>query len=107
MAGADARSAKPGRWRLSSSLIGSTNRGRVLQALFDLGPTSRAELARKAGVNRTTISGIVQPLIDRQILQEGASARSGEGGGKPARPLWFSPDAQPICGVLLMPGSVR
>ncbi|MER9470808.1 sugar kinase, partial [Mesorhizobium sp. M0482] len=30
---------------LSSSMVGSTNRGRVLQALFDLGPTSRAELA--------------------------------------------------------------
>ena len=79
----------------------------MLQALFDLGPTSRAELARRAGVNRTTISGIVQPLLDQQILQEGAPVSSRERGGKPARPLWFSPDARPICGVLLMPGSVR
>jgi len=92
---------------LSSSLVGSANRSRVLEALFDLGPTSRAELARKAGVNRTTISGIVQPLIDRRILAEGKSAPSGEGGGKPARPLWFSPKAQPICAILLMPGVVR
>ncbi len=92
---------------LSSTVVGSANRGRVLEALYDLGPTSRADLARQAGVNRTTISGIVQPLIDRQILVEGKSARSGEGGGKPARPLWFSPQAQPICGVLLMPGIVR
>lgn len=64
-------------------------------------------MARKAGVNRTTISGIVQPLIDRQILVEGDSAPSGEGGGKPARPLWFSPEAQPIGAILLMPGVVR
>jgi predicted NBD/HSP70 family sugar kinase len=78
-----------------------------LQALFDLGPTSRAELARQAGVNRTTISGIVQPLLDQRLLVEGKPLRSRQGGGKPARPLWFSPDAQPICGVLLMPGSVR
>ena len=92
---------------LSSTLVGSANRGRVIEALFDLGPTSRAELARQAGVNRTTISGIVQPLIDRQILVEGEVSPSGEGGGKPARPLWFSPKAQPICGVLLMPGVVR
>jgi hypothetical protein len=38
---------RPGKSRqslLSSSLVGSTNRGRVLQALFDFGPTSRAEL---------------------------------------------------------------
>jgi predicted NBD/HSP70 family sugar kinase len=88
-------------------LVGSANRSRVLEALFDLGPTSRAELARKAGVNRTTISGIVQPLIDRRILAEGKSEPSGEGGGKPARPLWFSPEAQPICAILLMPGVVR
>ena len=79
----------------------------MIEALFDLGPTSRAELARKAGVNRTTISGIVQPLIDRHILAEGESTPSGEGGGKPARPLWFSPEAQPIVAVLLMPGRVR
>ncbi len=92
---------------LSSSLVGSTNRGRVLQALFDLGPTSRVELARQAGVNRTTISGIVQPLLDSQILVEGKPIRPTQVGGKPARPLWFSPDARPICGVLLMPGSIR
>src|SRR5882724_10868659 len=100
----DGRPARLGRSLLSSSLVGSTNRGRVLQALFDLGPTSRAELARLAGVNRTTISGIVQPLLDQQLLVEGEPIPASEGGGKPARPLWFSPDARPICGVLLMPG---
>ena len=92
---------------LSSALIGSTNRGRVVQALFDRGPTSRAELARLAGVNRTTISGIVQPLLDQQLLVEGDPLPTSEGGGKPARPLWFSPDARPICGILLMPDLVR
>ncbi|CCV12828.1 ROK family protein [Mesorhizobium sp. STM 4661] len=92
---------------LSSSMVGSTNRGRVLQALFDLGPTSRAELARLAGVNRTTISGIVQPLIDDQVLIESDPIPANPGGGKPARPLWFSPNARPICGVLLMPDAVH
>ncbi|MDQ0467249.1 putative NBD/HSP70 family sugar kinase [Labrys wisconsinensis] len=96
-----------GRSLLSSSLVGATNRGRVLQTLFDLGPTSRVELARQAGVNRTTISGIVQPLLDQQLLVEGKPTSAREGGGKPARPLWFSPEARPICGVLLMPGSIR
>jgi len=92
---------------LSSSLVGSTNRGRVVQALFDRGPSSRAELARFAGVNRTTISGIVQPLLDQQFLVEGEPVPAGEVGGKPARPLWFSPDSRPICGILLMPDQVR
>ncbi len=92
---------------LSSSVVGSANRGRVIQALFDLGPTSRAELARAAGVNRTTISGIVQPLIDQDLLVEMDPEPSSRGGGKPPRPLWFSPKAQPICGVLLMPEAVH
>jgi predicted NBD/HSP70 family sugar kinase len=100
----------PGRIRwplLSSSVVGSANRGLVIQALFDLGPTSRAELARRAGVARTTISGIVQPLIDDQVLVETEPGQAKRRGGKPARPLWFSPSARPICGVLLMPNAVR
>jgi predicted NBD/HSP70 family sugar kinase len=72
-----------------------------------LGPTSRAELARRAGVNRTTISGIVQPLIDGDILIETALEPATRSEGKPARPLWFSPKAPPVCGVLLMPDAVR
>lgn len=92
---------------VSSASVGSVNRGRVLQALFDLGPTSRAELARHAGVNRATISGIIQPLVDQRLLVEGDPVRPSEAGGKPARPLWFSVDAQPICAVLLMPHQVQ
>ena len=92
---------------LSSARVGSTNRGVVMQALYDLGPTSRAELARMAGVNRTTISGIVQPLIDQKILAEIDAEPARPGGGKPARPLWFSPDAPLICGLLLMPDAVH
>ena len=102
----DARDRAP-RSLLSSSMVGTANRGLVLQALFDLRPTSRAELARHAGINRTTISGIVQPLIDGNVLVETGPSRSTRGGGKPGRPLWFSPNARPICGVLLMPGAVQ
>ncbi len=91
---------------LSSHTIGSANRGRVLQALFDLGPTSRAELARRAAVNRTTISGIVQPLLEQGILVEGR-AKPSSGGGKPAHPLWFSPEAGPICAAVLLPDMAR
>ncbi|WP_018181937.1 ROK family protein [Kaistia granuli] len=106
-AASDLKTVSPGRSLLSSAMVGSANRGRVLQTLFDLGPTSRAELARLAGVNRTTISGIVQPLLDQQVLVEGKPIRPSESGGKPARPLWFSPEARPICGMLLMPDAVH
>ena len=101
------RNARPRHGLISSSSVGSANRGRLLQALFDLGPTSRADLARYTGVNRATISGIIQPLVDQKVLVEGEAIPANESGGKPARPLWFSKDAQPICAVLLMHDSVR
>ncbi|WP_299743010.1 ROK family protein [Devosia sp.] len=101
------RVAKTRQSLISSSMVGSTNRGRVLQSLFDFGPTSRAELARLAGVNRATISGIVQPMIDDALLVEIDAIPANSGGGKPAKPLWFSPEAKPICGVLLMPNAVH
>ncbi|MBV9636798.1 MAG: winged helix-turn-helix domain-containing protein, partial [Methylobacteriaceae bacterium] len=92
---------------ISPADVGQANRGRILQALFDLGPTSRAELARNAGVNRATITGIVQPLIEEGVLVEGEPLPAGGLGGKPARPLEFSPHAPRVVGVKLMPGAVR
>ncbi len=92
---------------ISSSAIGLANRGRVLQVLFDLGPTSRAELARHVGVNRATITGIIQPLIDQGLLVDGDPLPSKGSGGKPAKPVWFAKDAAPICAVLLMHDSVH
>jgi predicted NBD/HSP70 family sugar kinase len=102
-----ARSRTRNQGLISSSAIGLANRGRVLQVLFDLGPTSRAELARHVGVNRATITGIIQPLIDQGLLVDGDPLPSREGGGKPAKPLWFADDAAPICAVLLMHDSVQ
>ena len=74
---------------LSPSRIGDVNRSRVLQALCDNGPLSRAELARMAGVPRATIGGIVRPLLESSLLEEGAPDRTVTKVGKPGRPLWF------------------
>lgn len=77
---------------LTTHLIGDVNRSRVLQALVDHGPLSRAELARLAGVPRATMGTIVQGLLDAALLEEGEHSRDGRV-GKPARPLWFAPRA--------------
>lgn len=90
----------------SASQIGESNKRRVLQMLFDLGPTSRADLARLSGTKRTTITGIVQPLLDGGLLIE-EEPKQNRGVGKPARPLWFSKDASPVCAVFLMPGRIQ
>jgi len=85
----------------SASQIGESNKRRVLQMLFDLGPTSRAELARLTGTKRTTITGIVQPMIESGLLQE-IEPQERRGVGKPARPLWFSGKSAQVCAVVLL-----
>ena len=76
---------------LSPAAVGDVNRSRVLRALWDHGPQSRADLARLAGVTRGTIGNIVQSLVDAGLLEEG-EPRTGQV-GKPAVPLWFTETA--------------
>ncbi|QOV33156.1 ROK family protein [Streptomyces ferrugineus] len=91
---------------ISPSLAGQVNRARVLQSLYDLGPLSRSDLARLTGATRVMIGTIVQPMLDSGILAEGKARASGASGGKPARPLWFSPSGPPIAAVHIMPGRI-
>ena len=92
---------------ISQAATGRLNRARLLQLLYDTGPLSRAELARIAEVAKTTIGSIVQPMIDEGILLEGDPRPSSAQGGKPARPIWFSPDGRPIVAVHVGPDGVR
>jgi len=92
---------------ISPALAGEANRARVIQLLYELGPLSRADLARAVGVGRATIGAIVQPMLDDGLLSEGPPAHSGTAGGKPARPLWFSSGSSPVAAVHLMPGRVE
>ena len=78
---------------LSPAAIGDANRSRVLQALCDNGPMSRAELAKMAGVTRATIGNIVQALIDHGLVEEGSPEATDGRVGKPGRPVWFGPKA--------------
>jgi predicted NBD/HSP70 family sugar kinase len=106
-AGRTRRPTAAARRLMSPALAGQHNRERILQTLYDVGPVSRAELARISQVTKTTIGSIVQPMIDVGVLVEGDPRPSGSGGGKPARPLWFSPTGRPVVAVHLLPGTVR
>ncbi|WP_140427032.1 ROK family protein [Ensifer aridi] len=92
---------------ISTGTVGPANRGRLLQVLYDIGPSSRVDLARLTGASRATIGGIVQPLIDQCILVEGEVVPPNRAGGKPATKLWFSKDARPICATVLTHDRVR
>ncbi|MDQ1609920.1 MAG: hypothetical protein QOE16_2652 [Microbacteriaceae bacterium] len=92
---------------ISPAGAGKVNRTRLLQILYDVGPSSRAQLARISRVTKTTIGAIVQPMIDDGILVEGEPQQSSSQGGKPARPIWFSPVDRPTVAVHVLPGTVR
>ena len=100
-------SVPPSTVLLTTHLIGDVNRSRVLQAIVDHGPSSRADLARLAGVPRATIGAIVQGLVDDGLLEEQEPARATGRVGKPGRPLWFGPDAGRAVAVSFTPDGVR
>ena len=75
---------------ISQSDTGKLNRTRLLQILYDVGPLSRADLARIAGVAKTTIGSIVQPMVDEGILLEGEPMRSSAQGGNGCCTVWLA-----------------
>jgi glucokinase-like ROK family protein len=76
------------------------NRARLLAGLREAGAASRAELARRTGLSRTTVASIVAELEREGVLLErddggGASPR----GGRPPRLLFFSRSAGAVLGI--------
>src|SRR3984885_12088618 len=59
----------------SSEVVRDINRGIVLNLIRTRQPISRADLARGSGLQRSTISLIVEQLIDEQWVREGATGR--------------------------------
>ncbi len=92
---------------LSSEDVGTANKARIMQALADHGPLSRADLARMAGVPRGTIGAIVNNLVAAGLLQEIAVRRAVASVGQPPRPLWFGPRLGHVGAILIQTGVVR
>lgn len=95
--------------------VGATER-RLLQALARHGPQSRAQLARRLDVMRSTIGTQVSKLLDAGLLREaphndqsGRQAQSpGQGGvGRPGSAIDFDPNHRSFIGVDLGIGYVR
>jgi predicted NBD/HSP70 family sugar kinase len=70
------------------------NRRRVLDALRSAGTTSRADLARRTGLSRTTVSSLVGDLVREGLVAEHVdrAAAPGAQGGRP--PVLVSLDRQ-------------
>jgi len=80
----------------SSEVVRDINRGVVLNLIRTKQPISRADLARVSGLQRSTISLIVEELIEERWVLEGATGRLPRG----RRPtfLWLNDDRM-IIGV--------
>jgi predicted NBD/HSP70 family sugar kinase len=75
------------------------NRTRVVAALREAGAASRAELARRTGLSRTTVASMVGELEAEGVLVEGNGAGASPKGGRPARLLSFSRSAGVAIGI--------
>ncbi len=72
---------------LDQQSIKRQNRRLILEALRRSGPLSRAELARKVGLTKSTVSSLIQELLDEGLLDEGKLHRLGL--GRPGTRLEF------------------
>jgi predicted NBD/HSP70 family sugar kinase/DNA-binding CsgD family transcriptional regulator len=78
----------------------ASNRDRVLVALRENGAISRAEIARRTGLSRSTVSSVVRDLTAAGMVSEGlAAAGAGEKRGRPAVPVTLDPVAGVALGI--------
>jgi glucokinase-like ROK family protein len=80
------------------SFVRELNLSAILYATRDYAPLSRAQLAAKTGLNKTTVSSLVKELISAQFIHEIGTQR-GDEIGRPAVLLKLNPKAGYIIGV--------
>jgi glucokinase-like ROK family protein len=71
----------------------------VLRMIHTEAPLSRAQLAVKTGLNKSTVSSLVEELLDRKLIHE--TGINSTGTGRPAMLLEINPQAGVIIGVEL------
>jgi predicted NBD/HSP70 family sugar kinase len=63
----------------SSELTRDINRDLILERIRSLQPISRVDLARASGLQPSTVSSIVEQLLEEKWIEEGASIRTSRG----------------------------
>ncbi len=81
-------------------LVRSINRSIVLNVIREMGPVSKAEIARATGLSQATVGAIVPSLIERGFVCEGAPVISGL--GRPPTLLELDRDSYNVVGLKLM-----
>ena len=81
------------------AFVRETNLSLVLRLIHTQSPTSRAQLAGITGLNKSTVSSLVDELLERNLIHETGSNTGGA--GRPATMLEIKPQAGCIVGVEL------
>ncbi len=82
------------------ALVRHTHEERILATLRELGALSRAELAARVNLSRTTVSEITNRLLERgAVIVVDTDARSREGSGRPAERLALDPASGQFMGI--------
>ncbi len=76
-----------------------SNQEQVIALLMTQGPLHRAELARQAGVSRTTVSTIVSELLARGLVAESDEEPDGDLDGRAGNRLSVNPRAAVVAGM--------
>ncbi len=75
------------------------NLSTVLRFIYNGAPLSRSQLAGKTGLNKSTISSLVEDLLDRRLIHETGINSAGK--GRPATLLEVNPQAGAVVAVEL------
>jgi len=85
----------------SLSSLRELNRLRVLETVRERGAVSRAQIARRTGLARSTVSSLVTELQRDGLVVESEDAAAGSSGGRPPVLLTLDPGAGVVLGIHL------
>lgn len=74
-------------------LIKKINRSLILKEIKTEQPISRAQIAKKLSLSKSTVSAIVDELLTKKLVIELGEKSSPKGGGRPALMLGYNPDS--------------
>ena len=81
------------------ALVRELNLSLVLRLIHNEAPVSRSQIAQATGLNKSTVSSLVEDLLERKLVHE--TGLNSVGTGRPATLLEMNPQAGGIIGVEL------
>ena len=79
------------------ALVRELNLSLVLRNIHNEAPVSRAQIAQSTGLNKSTVSNLVEFLLERRLIHE--TGIDSVGKGRPARLIEINPRAGAIVGA--------